>query len=75
MREAKTKSAHIDVDIGCKCNQNREVTKNQISWRPRFLKNQHIFFREKKGSNCRRLAAYKLAASFLDPSQLFFSKG
>lgn len=37
-------------------------------------KNQTLFW-QKKIFNCRRLAAYKLAAFFLDPSQLFFSKG
>lgn len=65
MREAKTKSAQVDVNIGSKWNQNRYVTKKQISWRPKVSKKKTV---------CRP-TAYKLAASFLDPSQLFFSKG
>lgn len=48
--------------------------RNHILGWPRFAKTKHFFW-QKKIFNCRRLAAYKLAAFFLDPSQLFFSKG
>lgn len=50
--------------------------RNQILGWPRLVKTKNtFFFWQKTVFNCCRLAAYKLAASFLDPSQLFFSKG